>query len=158
MSHTILNGLLRGFLNLICSTANPFVLAGREFCLPSAVQTVMDWIIERLQFPTSFNRPAVRVNSGCALPLWCSANLMYPSIYRRGELLCRPAISNWIFEETHTFMEVAGALAFYICRNDVHEGILKMWGWLRAYALFFQQYRPGQHTIPQIRAAQQQLY
>lgn len=55
-------------------------------------------------------------------------------------------------------MEVAGALAFYICRNDVHEGILQMWGWLRAYALFFLQYRPGQHTIPQIRAAQQQLY
>lgn len=69
------------------------------------------------------------------------------------------AISNWIFEETHTFMEVSGALAFWMVRDDIPcKGILKMWGWLRSYAIFFLQYRPGQHTIAQIRAAQQQLY
>lgn len=33
-----------------------------------------------------------------------------------------------------------------------------MWGQLRTYALFFLQYRAGQHTEQQIRAAQNQLF
>lgn len=33
-----------------------------------------------------------------------------------------------------------------------------MWGHLRTYALYFLHYRPGQHTISQIRAAQREIF
>lgn len=46
----------------------------------------------------------------------------------------------------------------WVVRHAVHPDILKMWGQLRTYALFFLQYRAGQHTEPQIRAAQNQLF
>jgi len=75
------------------------------------------------------------------------------------ECHCRSAKpANWIFEETSTFLEISGAFALWRVQDDVHPAILQMWGWLRTYSLYFLQYRPGQHTIAQIRAAQNELF
>lgn len=63
-----------------------------------------------------------------------------------------------MFEECNTFLEIAGAMVFYHFREEIHPGILKMWGHLRKYALYFLHYRPGQHTIDQIRAAQREIF
>lgn len=67
-------------------------------------------------------------------------------------------ISGWLFEESLTFLEVTGAFAFWMVRNSIHEGILYMWSRLRTVALFFLQYRPGQHIEACISAAQQAAY
>lgn len=49
---------------------------------------------------------------------------------------------------------------FWYIRDDpsMHPLILQMWCHFRAYALYFMQYRAGQHTAYQIRAAQAHLY
>lgn len=67
-------------------------------------------------------------------------------------------MSKWLFEECNTFIEIAGAIAFYHFRSGIHPGILKMWGHLRKYALYFLHYRPGQHTTAQIRLAQREIF
>lgn len=54
-------------------------------------------------------------------------------------------------------MEIVGALMFYIFRHDIHPWIKQMWTHLRRYTLYFLQYRTGQHTRSQIRAAQNEL-
>ena len=56
------------------------------------------------------------------------------------------------------FIEVTGPIAFHHVRNKVHPGILQLWAHFRAYAMFFMRYRDGQHTEPQIRAAQNELF
>lgn len=85
MSHTILNGLLRAFLTLICNTSNGIVVNGEEFHLTTEVQNRMDGIIKRLQFPSAFNRPAVLLNSTCATQLiMCgiALNILGCSVFR----------------------------------------------------------------------------
>lgn len=65
MSHTILNGLTRGFLNLVCDTGNGLVVNGTSFHLPPATQNRMDGVISRLKFPGAFNRPPGLLRQGC---------------------------------------------------------------------------------------------
>lgn len=72
-------------------------------------------------------------------------------------IICRVNPSKWFFEETFTFMEVTGAFVFWLYRKKIHEGILKMWGHLRRFVLYFLQYRPGQHSEWQVRQAQSKL-
>lgn len=72
-------------------------------------------------------------------------------------LLCRLHVSRWYFEETYTFLEITGAVAFWHLKHHIHPGILKMWSHLRKYTLYFLQYRPGQHSPEQIREAQSEL-
>lgn len=67
-------------------------------------------------------------------------------------------ITKWYFEESNTWMEVVGAVAMWKFASRIHPGIIKMWGHLRKYAIYFLHYRPGQHTERQIRAAQQELF
>lgn len=59
-----------------------------------------------------------------------------------------------------TFIEVTGAIAFWTVREaaNMHPRIIEMWAHFRAFALYFLQYRPGQHTRNQIRAAQGRLF
>lgn len=57
-----------------------------------------------------------------------------------------------------TFVEITGAICFYVARKEIHKGILKMWTHIRKFCLYFLQYRPGQHTEIQIRAAQRELF
>lgn len=63
----------------------------------------------------------------------------------------------WYFKEMSTFMEVAGALTFWIYRRGIHPGIVKLWGHLRRYTMYFLQYRPSQHTERQTIVAQSEL-
>lgn len=72
-------------------------------------------------------------------------------------MVCRLHVSRWYFEETYTFVEVTGAVAFWHLQQHIHPGILKMWTHLRKYTLYFLQYRPGQHTPDQVRDAQSEL-
>lgn len=67
-------------------------------------------------------------------------------------------ISKWLFEEVNTFVEVTGAVSFYVARNEVHPGILKMWSHLRKFTLYFLHYRPGQHTHEQVLEAQREIF
>lgn len=55
-------------------------------------------------------------------------------------------------------MEVTGAMLFYVARDEVHPGILKMWTHLRKFAIYFLHYRPGQHTESQVLAAQKEMF
>lgn len=72
---------------------------------------------------------------------------------------CRNApFSGWHFEETLSFLETAGALAFALFKAQIHPLIVRLWAHLRKYALHFLQYLPGQHTVTQIREAQNELY
>ena len=74
-------------------------------------------------------------------------------------IACRDVpISKWLFEELNTFIEITGAIRFYVARAEIHPGILKMWSHLRKFTLYFLHYRPGQHTDAQIRAAQRELF
>ena len=57
-----------------------------------------------------------------------------------------------------SFLEVSGALVFHLFKDEMHPVILKMWQHMRTYALYFLQYRTGQHTVAQIRMAQQHMY
>ena len=57
-----------------------------------------------------------------------------------------------------SFLEVSGAVVFQMFKDEIHPVISKMWLHLRPYALYFLQYRTGQHTVSQIREAQLQLY
>lgn len=68
------------------------------------------------------------------------------------------AVSKWLFEEVNTFLEVTGAMMFYVARDEMHPGIVKMWSHLRRFALYFLHYRPGQHTTEQVLAAQKELF
>lgn len=97
----------------------------------------------------------VRLVSG---PRSCSFTGLPPVGHRSLTLsACRLHVSRWYFEETYTFVEVTGAVAFWHLRQHIHPGIVKMWGHLRKYTLFFLQYLPGQHTVDQIREAQSEL-
>lgn len=71
---------------------------------------------------------------------------------------CRVKISQWLFEESNTFLEITGAITFWHFREEIHAGILKMWAHLRTYALYFLHYRPGQHTSEQVLAAQREIF
>lgn len=70
VAHTILNGLLRGFLSLICDTANgiwvTFNNKREPFHINGPTQDRMDLFISRLRFPSAFRRPACQLNRGCA--------------------------------------------------------------------------------------------
>lgn len=66
VSHTILNGLLRAFLSLICDTTNGIQVGGMPFHLDNKTQERMDRFINRLQFPSAFGRPACLLKGGCA--------------------------------------------------------------------------------------------
>lgn len=178
MSHTILNGLTRSFLGLICDTTNGLRVNGELFHLKPATQARMDRLIKRLRFPSAYNRPACQLRGGC-VDFHCTA-IQQPVVRITQVIACRRAqidiahrlpgllmagcacrdakISGWLFEESHTFLEVSGALAMWVVRAEVHPDILQMWGHLRTYALYFLHYRSGQHTVPQIRAAQNELF
>jgi len=69
-------------------------------------------------------------------------------------------VTRWYFEELATFIEVTGALAFWSIKDDPRTPprMIEMWSHLRSYAMYFLFYRPGQHTIQQIRAAQNHLF
>lgn len=69
MSHMILNGLVRPFLSLICDTTNGLTVNGKQFHVPTSTQDRMDMLIRRLQFPSSFNRPACLLRGGCVVIL-----------------------------------------------------------------------------------------
>lgn len=56
MSHSILYSLVRGFLELICHTANGYEIGGRSFCLSSDLQDRMDRFSDKIQYPSAFNR------------------------------------------------------------------------------------------------------
>lgn len=73
MSHTILNGLTRGFLNLVCDTTNGLIVNGKPFHLSPATQNRMDGVISRLRLPSAFNRPPSLLRQGCVPLLWCEA-------------------------------------------------------------------------------------
>lgn len=66
-------------------------------------------------------------------------------------------MSQWYFEEMFTFVEVTGAVAMWHLKKHIHPGIVKLWTHLRKYTLYFLQYRPGQHTVQQVKAAQSEL-
>ena len=75
--------------------------------------------------------------------------------------VCRDiAISRWYFEEIATFIEVTGSIAFWTVRHDprMPPRLMEMWEHLRTYAMYFLFYRPGQHTVEQVREAQNHLY
>jgi hypothetical protein len=57
-----------------------------------------------------------------------------------------------------SFIEISGAVAFHHFKDEIHPVILQMWEHFRTYALYFLQYRVGQHTERQIRAAQNHLF
>lgn len=57
-----------------------------------------------------------------------------------------------------TFLEVSGPLAFHHVADEIHPLIMTMWEHMRTYSMYFLRYRPGQHTVPQIRAAQNELH
>jgi hypothetical protein len=57
-----------------------------------------------------------------------------------------------------SFIEISGAVAFHNFKHEIHPVIIQMWGHFRTYALYFLQYRAGQHTETQIRAAQNELF
>lgn len=67
-------------------------------------------------------------------------------------------ITKWLFEELNTGIEISLAISFLVAREEIHPGILKMWGHLRKFALYFLHYRPGQHTPAQLRDAQRELF
>lgn len=73
---------------------------------------------------------------------------------------CRDvAVSRWYFEEVATFLEVTGALVFWVIKDDprLPPHMLEMWTHLRSYAMYFLYYRKGQHTTSQARKAQNHL-
>lgn len=85
--------------------------------------------------------------------------LLFASSILIGSSVCSGiSITKWLFEESNTFIEVTGAIAFCQVQDDVHPGIMKMWGHLRKFAIYFLHYRPGQHTKPQIEAAQKEIF
>ena len=55
------------------------------------------------------------------------------------------------------FIEVSGPVAFHAVKDKIHPLALEMWGRFRTYAMYFLRYREGQHSPPQVRAAQEQL-
>lgn len=60
MSHTILHGLWRGFLGLICS-ANGIRVDGREFRLPKSMMRRVDNIVGAIHLTSAFNRSAKKL-------------------------------------------------------------------------------------------------
>ena len=64
LSHTILNGIARGFVSLVCDTGNGLLVDGAPFCLPAALQARMDRVIGRMEKHSSFTRP-FRLLTGC---------------------------------------------------------------------------------------------
>lgn len=60
MSHTILNGLWRGFLDLICS-ANGITVTGAEFRLSKGLMRRIDVIIGAVHLNSAFNRSAKKL-------------------------------------------------------------------------------------------------
>lgn len=70
MSHTILNGIGKDFLELIFDTTNGIVVDGRPFHVPLDVQHDMDIVIDSLDLPSAFNRPPCQIR-GCALSCAC---------------------------------------------------------------------------------------
>jgi len=71
ISHTILNGLVRSLVTLICDTGNGFVVWGEPFHLTPSTQIRMDRLIDRLVFPSTYGRPAVKIRCGCESPALC---------------------------------------------------------------------------------------
>lgn len=57
MSHTILNGLFRSFMTLICDTRNGLVVDKKPFYLSTDTQKAMDTVIGQMRFPSAYNRP-----------------------------------------------------------------------------------------------------
>jgi hypothetical protein len=57
-SHTILNGVGRGFVSLVLDTSNGLVVDGQPFCLSLSLQRKIDeHIIDKLRPNSSYNRP-----------------------------------------------------------------------------------------------------
>lgn len=63
ISHTILNGIVRGFIDFICTTGKGFIVNGRPFYLPRSIKHRIDDYIKRIQLPSAYNRPSPT--------LWC---------------------------------------------------------------------------------------
>ena len=71
LSHTILNGIARGFLTFICDTGNGLLVEGMPFCLSAALQARMDRVITHIQKHTSFTRPFRLLAACVTLDLVC---------------------------------------------------------------------------------------
>jgi hypothetical protein len=57
-SHTICNGVGRGFVSVVLDQNNGFVVDGQPFCLSLSLQRRIDeQIIEKLRPNSSYNRP-----------------------------------------------------------------------------------------------------
>ena len=173
VSHTILYSLLKAWLDLICHTSNGIFVQGKKFVLQGGKDGILDSIndaIDSIQLSSAYNRGAlslVPAADGCASA--SSAVLPWSmSVASRklgsGEHIlnsCRGVgVTRWYFEELATFVEVTGAYAFWTVKDDPRTPprLIEMWTHLRAYAMYFLFYQPGQHTIDQIRAAQNHLF
>lgn len=60
MSHTILHGLWRSFIALICSP-NGIMVNGKEFRLSKDVMRRIDKIIDAIHLTSAFNRSATKL-------------------------------------------------------------------------------------------------
>lgn len=56
MSHTILHGVVRQFIDFICNAGAHILVRNKPFYLPKDVRELMDSFIERIQLPSAFNR------------------------------------------------------------------------------------------------------
>lgn len=169
MSHTILYGLVKAFLDLICDPGNGVVVDGVKWHLSTTkdgLMSRMNHLIRRVRLTSAYNRGA-RVLAAPSDGYACSARTMscltcaWAGDRSDSCVACRNiAVSRWYFEEVATFLEVTGAISFWVCRDDpaMPPRMVEMWEHLRAYAMYFMFYRPGQHTLEQVRRAQNRLF
>lgn len=57
MSHTILYGVVKPWLDLVCDTNNGITVDGRPFHIASSIQKEMDAVISSLKPHSSYGRP-----------------------------------------------------------------------------------------------------
>lgn len=160
MCHSVWYGVGRNWLELICNTTNGIEVDGKPVCLGTQLQERADLIIHRTRLPSAYGRPPCLLR-GYASTVLCGVEIQSPQSLWLSWVVCRHVgISRWLFEEMATFVEITGAAMFWYIRDDpgMHPLIVEMWSHFRCYALYFMQYRAGQHTTHQIRAAQAHLY
>jgi hypothetical protein len=73
-------------------------------------------------------------------------------------VLRRVGFKSMMIEELQTFLDVVAPVLFAELQGDVHPVILTMWGHFRRSAQYFLRYSEGQHTEPQVRAAQNEAF
>lgn len=167
MSHTILYGLVKAWLDLVCDSGNGIEVGGIKWHLTTThdgVMSKMNKTIREIRLTSAYNRPA-RTLAGPSNKD-DGYEVVYTTAVVQFSLLCLSSqfcyrsvgVSRWYFEEVSTFLELTGPLAFWSVQSELPPRMLEMWEHLHAYAMYFLYYTPGQHVKGQVKQAQNRLF